>query len=488
MLGVLVRRRAWILSSLLLCVCAAVLYRGFATPRYRASAQIEVQREAHGAFGLDNTTADRPVTAVSDSYDDNLTLQTETGILESNAITLEVIQRTGLETTPDYFGPRRDGPAWAGKLLFWRKPLEPLSTPLAEAPNRRYAALRIFASHRKIAPAAGTRLIAVGYSDPDPQRAAAVVAALLQALRDYEFQSRSSDAAQSASWLTTQLANLKRQTDAFDARAAALDRATGDFGDSDAHNPVLARLDALNTALSAAESRRMVREAIWRAVERGNPELLSSLGGNVAAGSATQNSFALLQSLRNEEAQAQAQVAAEANRYGEKWPGVAEQQAHLATIQRSISEEASRLGERARSDYEVALREENAARDAFDEQKNLASGLTGNAVALRLAREEADESRAVYTSLLGRLQQTGVLEGLHSGDFTWSARRWFPLRITRPVPMTGCWLGWLWAPGWESAPSLQSRASSPTLRSIQRPISNPSQEPRCSRRFPQPRR
>lgn len=418
LLGVLARRRVWILSSLILCTFLALLYRNCATLRYRASAQIEVRKESRGAFGLDNATADRSVTAVSDSFDDNLTLQTETGILKSDAISLEVIQRTGLESTADYFAPRTGRRAFPGKLLFWRRPLEPLSTPLADAPNRRYAALQIFARHRKVAAVPGTRLITVSYSDPDPQRAAAVVAALLQALRDYGFQSRSSDAAQAASWLSVQLANLKQQTDALDARAAALDRATGDYGDSEAHNPVLARLDTLNAALSAAESSRIVREAVWRAVESGNPELISSLSGNTAAGSATQNSFALLQSLRNEEAQAQAQLAAGANRYGENWPGVAEQQAHLATIQKSIGQEVSRLGERARSDYEVAVREENAARDAFNQQKDMASRLTGNAVTLRLARQEADESRAVYTSLLGRLEQTGVLEGLHSGDFS----------------------------------------------------------------------
>ncbi len=158
-----------------------------ATPRYRATAILEIQKESHGAFGLENTTTDRPTSAVSDSFDDNLTLQTEIGILQSDALTLDVIRRAGLEATPDYFGRRPGGFAFLHCLAFWRKPLEPLSTPLAEAPNRRYVALRIFAAHRKIAPQAGTRLIAVSYSDPDPARAARVVQSLVQALSDYGF-------------------------------------------------------------------------------------------------------------------------------------------------------------------------------------------------------------------------------------------------------------------------------------------------------------
>jgi succinoglycan biosynthesis transport protein ExoP len=415
--AVLTRRRVWIFSALALCCTIAIAYGIIATPRYRATAVIEMQKGSRGAFGLDNTTSDAQATTTSDSFDDNLTLQTEIGILQSDALALDVIHREGLEATPDYFAPRPSHFSWTHRLAFWRKPLEPLSIPLSDAPNRRYVALKIFAKRTKIAPAAGTRLISIEYSDPDPARAAAVVSALIQSLADYRFQSRSSAAAESGVWLQAQLTSLRQQTDALDARAAALDRVAGTFGDDDAHNVVLARLDALNTSLSTAQSNRIVREAIWRAVETGNPEVISGLGGNSGAGVNTQNSFALLQSLRTQEAVAKSQIAESAGRYGDNWPALAEQRAGLATIQRSIQDEVHRLGDRAHSDYAVSLQAENSARDAFDQQKSLASSLTGNAVTLRLARQEADASRTLYTSLLSRLQQTGVLAGLHSGNF-----------------------------------------------------------------------
>ncbi len=416
--SILFRRRAWLLTSLVVSCSAGLLYWLWATPRYRATAVIEIQKQSHGAFGLDSTTADRPATEISDSFDDNLTLQTEVGILQSDAVTLEVIRRTSLESSPDYFAPRSTPSVRLHGIFFGRKPLEALSTPLADAPNRRFAALRIFAAHRRIAPQAGTRLIALSYSDPDPSRAAAVVNALIQALSDYGYQSRASAATQSATWLSAQLTGLKQQTDALDARAANLDRASGNYGDDDAHNPVLARLDSLNAALSAAESNRIVREAIWRSVQNASPETISGLAGNPDAGPNTQNALALLQSLRAQESALKSQIAESANRYGENWPAFAEQRAHLQSLENSIQEEIRRLGDRAHTDYEVSQQAENAARDAFTQQKNLASQLTGNTVALRLARQEAGESRTLYTSLVGRLQEAGVLEGLHSGNFT----------------------------------------------------------------------
>jgi uncharacterized protein involved in exopolysaccharide biosynthesis len=411
------RRRAWFLSPLALSFTLALLYWACATPHYRAAAVIEIQKDSHGAFGLDNAVSDKQSTAITDSFDDNLTLQTQIGILQSDAITLDTIRRTSLENTPDYFTPRPSPLAWTHRLFFWRKPFEPLSIPLSKAPNRRYAALKIFARHCKIAPSAGTRLISIAYSDPDPVRAAAVVNSLVQSLSDYSFQARSSAVAQSAYWLSAQLAGLKQQTEALDARAADLDRVAGSYGDDDAHNVVLARLDSLNAALSAAQSDRIVREAIWRAIQSGDPELISSLAGNPAAGPNTQNSFSLLQSLRTQEAAAKIQIAESDNRYGENWPAVAEQRSRLEVLDESIQQEVHRLSDRAHSDYQIALQAENSARAAFDQQKDLASRLTGNAIALRLARQQADQSRSLYTSLLGRLQQTGVLQGLHSGNF-----------------------------------------------------------------------
>ena len=418
LVSILMRRRVWILASLAITGTLAIIYAFAATPRYRATAVIEIQKQPRGAFGLDTSTGQSSAPGPGDSFDDNITFQTQIGILESDAVALDVIRRTGLESTPDYFAPHRSRLAGLRRLVFWREPLEPLSTSIESAPNRRYVALKIFSNHVKIAPANGTRLIVVSYSDPDPHRASAVVAAILQSLSDLSDHSRSSADAQSAAWLQTQLADLRRQTDTLDAQAAALDRQAGAFGDDDAHNVVLARLDDLNAALSTAQSNRIVREAIWRAVQSGDAEVISGLGGNPGAGPNTQNSFALLQSLRAQEAVAQSQIAESANRYGENWPALAEQRAGLATIRKSIQEEIHRLGDRAHSDYLVAQQSENAARDAYNQQRDLASRLTGSAVALRLARQEAGESRNLYTSLLGRLQQTGVLAGLHPTSFT----------------------------------------------------------------------
>lgn len=421
------RRRRFLLRPVIGMVLLAGLYCTLATRRYKATGEIQIQKEATGAFGLESGVMGRDDNSVStDSLDYNVTLQTAANILQSNTIALIVIQDEKLEDTHDYF-PRHVSPspaAWMdallSRLMFWRKPLEPLSIPLDQAPNRRYKALKIFASHLKVEPVIGTRLIDVSYADPDPARSAAVVNRLIAELGEFSFQQRFTATMQGSSWLTGQLAELKRQMQELQDKAIALQRDTGMFGNDASRNTVLSRLDGLNQTLTQAESNRILKEAIDRVAASGDPELISSLGGNSSMGGAASmaNSLTLVQSLRGQEAGLRAELDEDSVRYGPEYPRLGELQAQIAGVDRSIEEEVHRLGARAHSDYLVAAREEAGARAAFETQKVAASKLNDSMLAYGLARQEADSSRAIYENLLSKLKQAAILEGLKASNIT----------------------------------------------------------------------
>jgi capsular exopolysaccharide synthesis family protein len=295
-----------------------------------------------------------------------------------------------------------------------------MTVPLDRAPNRRYVVLKIFASHLKVEPVTGTRLIDVSYSSPNPQLAADVVNHLIAALMDYTFQARFTATAQASNWLTTQLDDLRKQTQSLQAKAITLQRDTGMFGDDGSHNVVLARLENLNEALAAAESNRILKEAVYRVASSGDPELISGLSGNSGVGAVASmtNSLGLIQSLRAQEATVKAELDQDRVKYGSAYPRVAELQAELSGVEKSIQDEVHRIGERARTDYEIAARTETSASGAFERQKKVANDLNDKAIAYGLAKQEADGSRDVYEGLLAKLKQAGVLEGLRSTNIT----------------------------------------------------------------------
>ena len=420
--GALRRRRAVFLYTLAVFLVVVTLYCIFATRRYQATGQIQIQKDDAGAFGLESSVMGDAADSASDALDYNITLQTEANILNSDSLALQVIRDVHLETTDDFYPPPKanQGIPFPSGLLFWKKAVEPMNIPLDRAPNRRYAVLKIFASHLKVEPVTGTRLIDVSYSSPDPQLAAEVVNHLIGALMDYTFQARFAATAQASTWLTAQLDDLRSQTESLQAKAITLQRDTGMFGDDESHNVVLARLESLNEALAAAESNRILKEAISRVANSGDAELISGLGGNAGIGAmaSTSNSLGLIQSLRAQEATTKAELDQDRVRYGSAYPRMAELQAELSGIENSIQDEVRRIGERARTDYEIAARAEVSARDAFEKQKKIANNLNDKAIAYALAKQEADGSREVYESLLAKLKQAGVLEGLRSTNIT----------------------------------------------------------------------
>ncbi|MBV8671956.1 MAG: polysaccharide biosynthesis tyrosine autokinase [Acidobacteriaceae bacterium] len=416
LLAVFRRRRAFLLWPLTASLLLVTAYCLVATPRFRATAQIEVQKESPGVFGLETDAMGNSRDVDSDSLDYSMTLETEARILQSGSLALQVIKDLHLETTSDYFPEHSPGlrfPAW---ILFWKKPVEPMSVPIDDAPDRRYVVLKIFASHLKVTPLVGTRLIEISYSDPDPKLAAKVVNRLVQTLMDYSFQARFNATAQASDWLAGQLVGLRRQTEELQQKAIRLQRDTGIFGDESAHNVVLARLERLNEAQIAAESNRILKEAIYKASQSGDPELISGLAGNSAVGAspAMTNSLALIQTLRSQEAALRAEIAEDDTKYGSAFPRLAELHAQLDGLETSIQEEVHRIGERSRTDFEIASDAERSARDSFEEQKRLTNETSDRAIAYSLARQEADASRNIYQGLLAKLKEAGVLEGLRS--------------------------------------------------------------------------
>ena len=350
--------------------------------------------------------------ASTDALDYDVTLQTQVDILKSDTLALKVMEQLGLEKTKPFFGGKpylfRRG------IEFWRQPLEALSVPLKDAPNRRYAALKIFDKNLQVYPVSGTRLIRISYVDPNPQRAAAVVNALIQALMGYSFEARYAATTQATSWLGGQLNDLKKQTEALQARAIALQRATGMFGDDERNNIMLSRLEALNKTLAADEANRILKGAIYQTAESSDPELISDLGGNAADSTGVQNSLALIQTLRAKEASENAEIALDSKRYGARFPEMAELESERASLKSSIAKEVKRLGERAHTDYLIAQRAEAGARADFERQKQLVNQLNDKAVQYALVKQEADDSRNLYESLLGKLKEAGVLAGLDS--------------------------------------------------------------------------
>ncbi len=362
---------------------------------------------------------------MGDALNASLDLQTEVEILQSDTLALKVINDLNLESNRDF--KHHWNPIGAVLGIFSPKGVaDPSHASLEDSPARRAYVTRVFSSHLKVKTVAGTRLIQIDFTNSDPRVAAAVVNNLTRALVDYGFNTRNTETNQTSEWLGTQMSDLKEQAHNLQARVVALQRNAGVYslgedsqGRDQLYSSTLDQLQQATNALTAATSNRIIKGALYETIRNGDPDMISGLAGaGPATLNSTQGAFTLLQNLRTQQATAAAQLAQDTSKFGPSYTKLADERSNLASLDKSVADEIHRIGERAKNDYEAARDAEATSQAVYNQRKEEAEKSNDRTIEYAIAKQEADNSRALYEDLSKRLREAGVIEGLRSSNIS----------------------------------------------------------------------
>ena len=419
------RQRGFILAVMGVCLLVTIAYCATATRLYKATSQVQVQKDSADGLGLAN--ANGGAAGDADALDANITLQTQAEVLQSDSLALRVIKQLNLEQNQD-FKSKWSPVSWVLGLVAPSGVKDPSNASLEDSPGRRTHLVKVFEGRLTVKPVSGTRLIEVSYLNPDPKVAANVVNSLVEGLIEYNFETRHTATQAVSGWLSTQLGDLRKQSEDLQAKVVELQHDSGVYslgqvdnqGHEQVYTPVLDRLQQSTSQVAQAQSARIMKGAVYEAVKSGDAELISGLSGSAmaAASPGVANSLTLIQNLRQQEAAAQAQVDTMSAKFGPGYPKLTEATAILTGVQKSIKEESARIANRAKNDYKIAESVENNARAEFNDEKQQANALNSKAIEYEMTRQEAQQSRTVYQNLLSKLKEADVLAGLHSSNIT----------------------------------------------------------------------
>jgi len=440
--GVLARRKLWVLRTTMLFVAVAALACVLMTRRYTAVAEIQVQKPAAESMsaeagGSGGSSAD------SEANSGSLNLQTEAAVLKSPALAMKVIQDLNLEQAGAF--KRRFSVGQALTRLFSPPPAkEKPGTPLAASAARRDRLLGQFREELEVKSVPGTRVIEVAYSSSDPNLAAQIANHLIESLVEYSTQASSAQTTQESKWTEAQLSDLKAQTDALEEKLVTLQKTTGVVevagdngagGHGQAYSSSVDQLQKATTALSEAQTNRILKSAVYEVVKSGNPETIMGLPSNSAlAGAAAgmSNELAVIASLRTREATLNGQLNETLAKFGPSYPKVDEIKADLASTEESIKEEVERMRDRARNEYAVAVQVEASAKRVYDSQKHEADSLNDKAVQYDLVRQQYEQSRDLYEKMLARLKEAGAMQGFRAPNIEVVSAALAPSEPSRP--------------------------------------------------------
>jgi succinoglycan biosynthesis transport protein ExoP len=444
LVAVLKRRRLVILRTMVVCLALAALACVLTTRRYIAASEIQVQKPAAETLGM--AAPGSSGSSDTDAQNAGLTLQTQVTVLQSPAMAMKVMEDLKLENSGE-FQKHFNLVTWVSQLFQPPPPLEVQGATLAESPGKRDRMLKTFQDDLDIRIVPGTRVISIAFASSDPNLAAQVVNYLVNSLQTYANQTQTAETSQASKWMETQLAQLKAESDAAQDKLVKLQKETGvvqvagttDDGQPQAYSSSVDQYQKATAQLSQAQTNRIQKGAIYEIVKSGNPETIVGLPQNPllsGAAAGMSGELAVISNLRTQEATVKAQIDEVSAKFGPSYPKVGELKADLASIESSINEEIARLRERARNDYVVAQQIEAGTRRLYDSQRQDASAVNDKTVQYQIAKQQADQARAVYEKLLGSWKEAGALQAFRTNGIAIVSPALAPSEPSQPnVPL-----------------------------------------------------
>lgn len=188
------KRKRTILVCALVGLLTAILVSLAMTPRYRATALVELSgNEQGGVVGLDDLT---PL-AESGADEFKIKMQTEIAVMEDDSIALAVMSKLGMLRV--------------GKRGLFSSGGEHAVSEDALTAKQREQLIGTFERHLRVEEVKSSRLIAVTYTSGDPVEAANVANQVVAEYKAFLLSANSSSAREISNWLAEQLAGMSKQ-------------------------------------------------------------------------------------------------------------------------------------------------------------------------------------------------------------------------------------------------------------------------------------
>lgn len=395
LLGALLRASPWLLLGSV--VFAGALYIGlnFLTPRYSAETKILIES------GESEITRAGTGTEEARALLDSEGIASQVQLIGSRDIATIVVNSLGLSQRAEFNKPRFL-PSFDQMLVRFG-----LGRPIA-AGSVDERVLQRFADRLDVFSIDKTRVITIDFTSTDPQLAAQVANGVAEEYLALERAARRSTNADATRWLETQIADLRTQVRAAEARVEAFRTEHGLFSGGQ-NNTSLAqqKLNDLNAELARLVAARSAAEAKAASVRK-------SLANGQTPDVPDVRDSQLIQRLREQQVALRSQVAQLSTTLLSGHPRVRELNAQLADLDAQVRREVTRILQSIEGDAATARdREADIGKDMASAKA--ATGRTNqDEVELRALEREATAQRDLLESYLKRFREASSRQ---NGDY-----------------------------------------------------------------------
>jgi len=310
-------------------------------------------------------------------------LRTQIELLRTNQLAWRTIEQLGMERNPAFVPPD-------SKIT------------LLDAEHRKVDLISRFEANLNVELVPRSRILQVSFESADPNLAAAVANNLVNNFIDYSFREKY-DATRAASGrMQTRLDELKAKVEQSQQALVDYQREHAIVNINDKQSVVEQRLAELSSQLTAAQSDRIQKEALYGQV-RANPAVMAALAQD-----------SLLQKLEEQDATVKQQFVEALSQYGPKFPKVIRLSNQVDEYATLIGKERIRVVQRIGSDFTAASSREKLLREAVEKQKAELGKFNKLLIQQNILQGDFDTNQALYQRLMQHLGDATISAGLKS--------------------------------------------------------------------------
>jgi capsular exopolysaccharide synthesis family protein len=374
------KKYIWLVLVCALLGTGAGFMENATTPsEYRSVANIEITQDTADQFRMDTGGG------YDSGYIDVAKLDTEIAILKSSTLAMATIVSLHLDQNKDFLPP---GSNYAFDLSKIRD---------------RHALIGMFEGGLAAERFGHTNILVLSYTARNPQLAADICNTLIANYVEHNFSQNYAATQQVSDWLQRQLGDLRKRLEASQEHMLTVQKDIGLVGIDQTQSIVLSRLVDISHDVTTAESQRLVAEAKLITMQSAPPDVLATLSGDP-----------VLMNLKERMTSLQADYASLNAKYGDKNPRLQEIRSEIAEVTEATKREQGTVISRAQEEVNAAKQNQEALQRRLDQEKSSAYMGNSKAVEYSLARREYESNRSLYDGLQQRLQEAGIIAGLHS--------------------------------------------------------------------------
>jgi capsular exopolysaccharide synthesis family protein len=401
---VVLRRRLLVLSTFFLVVLAVGARTLFVKKLYQGTVQILIERQLPNVLDYGNSTM------VNEMWEDFY--QTQYRILQSRLLARKVIEKLNLLHDPEFLDPAAPVAA---------KPVAADGTsPAMEA------TIDTFLDRLRVEPVKNSQLLSVGFRSMSPARAAEVANTLAAVYIQQILEFHNKTSAETGQWLGTESNEQGQKVEAAERALQTFDEQQGLVNIEERRALLEQKLKDLGSALTAAKTRRLDKEALLRQM-RAAPNV-EDIPEVIASG--------FIQSLRSELASLEresTQLAAKG--YLENHPDVVKVREQIEATRAKIALEAGRVVKGAENDLRVASEQEGNVAGALEAAKAESRDLAQRSLKYDTLKRDLDASKKLEDTMLGREKDANVARSAQVSNVRVVDAAAEPQQTVRPRPL-----------------------------------------------------